>query len=138
MLEVKNLHVSYGQSEVIHGIDFTANKNETLAIMGRNGMGKTTLFKSLIGILGAGKGSINVNGEDVTSQETYQRVESGIAYVPQGRMIFPTLSVQENIETGMEVSKLKKIPDEIFALFPVLYEMRHRKGGNLSGVPLKL
>ncbi len=133
MLEVSDLHVSYGQSEVIHGISFEAKKNETLAIMGRNGMGKTTLFKSLIGILEAGKGSIKIDGEDVTSNESYQRVENGIAYVPQGRMIFSTLTVQENIETGMEVSGLKKIPDDIFALFPVLHEMRHRKGGNLSG-----
>ena len=133
MLEVSDLHVSYGQSEVIHGINFQAEKNETLAIMGRNGMGKTTLFKSLIGILEVGKGSIKVDGKDVTSNESYQRVENGIAYVPQGRMIFPTLTVQENIETGMEVSGLKRIPDDIYALFPVLQEMRHRKGGNLSG-----
>ncbi|MBI1425130.1 MAG: urea ABC transporter ATP-binding subunit UrtE [Gammaproteobacteria bacterium] len=133
MLEVADLHVSYGQSEVIHGISFTARKNETLAIMGRNGMGKTTLFKSLIGILSAGKGSIKVDDKDVTKSESYQRVESGIAYVPQGRMIFPTLTVEDNIKTGMVVSKLETIPDDIFALFPVLFDMRHRKGGNLSG-----
>lgn len=133
MLEVEDLHVSYGQSEVIHGVSFAAKKNETLAIMGRNGMGKTTLFKSLIGILEAGKGSIKVDGEDVTANESYQRVANGIAYVPQGRMIFSNLTVKENIETGMEVSGLKQIPDDIFSLFPVLHEMRHRKGGNLSG-----
>lgn len=133
MLEVSDLHVSYGQSEVIHGISFEAKKNETLAIMGRNGMGKTTLFKSLIGILETGQGSIKVDGEDVTHFESHQRVGSGIAYVPQGRMIFPTLSVQENIETGMQVSGLKRVPEDIYALFPVLFDMRHRKGGNLSG-----
>ncbi len=133
MLEVSGLHVSYGQSEVIHGVDITVSKNETLAIMGRNGMGKTTLFKSLIGVLPTTDGSIKIDGEEVTGKESFQRVASGIAYVPQGRMIFPSLTVQENIETGMEVSKLKRIPDEIFALFPVLHEMRHRKGGNLSG-----
>lgn len=133
MLNVSNLKVAYGQSEVIHGLDFTVPKNETLAIMGRNGMGKTTLFKSLIGILPSIDGEISVDGVKVTNSEPYQRVENGIAYVPQGRMIFPNLTVQENIETGMEVSKLKKIPDDIYALFPVLHEMRHRKGGNLSG-----
>ena len=133
MLSVANLKVAYGQSEVIHGLDFSVPKNETLAIMGRNGMGKTTLFKSLIGILPAREGEIIVDGVNVTQNEPYQRVENGIAYVPQGRMIFPNLTVQENIETGMEVSKLKKIPDDIYALFPVLREMRHRKGGNLSG-----
>ena len=133
MLNVSDLHVSYGQSEVIHGINFTANKNETLAIMGRNGMGKTTLFKSLMGILPLGKGSITLDGDEVGGKESYQRVNSGIAYVPQGRMIFPTLTVQENIETGLEKSKDKRIPDDIFALFPVLWDMRKRKGGNLSG-----
>lgn len=133
MLSVSNLKVSYGQSEVIHGLDFTVPKNQTLAIMGRNGMGKTTLFKSLIGILPTTDGQIQVDGVDVTNSESYQRVENGIAYVPQGRMIFPALTVQENIETGMEVSKLKNIPDEIYALFPVLRDMRNRKGGNLSG-----
>lgn len=133
MLEVTDLHVNYGQSEVIHGISFSAKKNETLAIMGRNGMGKTTLFKSLIGILDARKGSISIDGKDVTANESYQRVENGIAYVPQGRMIFSTLTVKENIETGMGVSGLEEIPDDIYALFPVLFDMRHRKGGNLSG-----
>ena len=133
MLEVENLHVSYGQSEVIHGVNFEARKNETLAIMGRNGMGKTTLFKSLIGLLGSGEGSIKIDGTDVTNKESYQRVANGIAYVPQGRMIFPTLTVKENIETGMGVSGLKEVPEDIYALFPVLLEMRHRKGGNLSG-----
>jgi urea transport system ATP-binding protein len=133
MLNVSDLHVSYGQSEVIHGINFTAKKNETLAIMGRNGMGKTTLFKSLMGILPLGEGSITLDGDEVGGKESYQRVNSGIAYVPQGRMIFPTLTVQENIETGLEKSKDKRIPDDIFALFPVLWDMRKRKGGNLSG-----
>lgn len=133
MLEVSNLKVCYGQSEVISDLNFTVPKNETLAIMGRNGMGKTTLFKSLIGILPPASGEIKIDGIDITNCESYQRVENGVAYVPQGRMIFPNLTVQENIETGMEVSKLKKIPDDIYALFPVLREMRHRKGGNLSG-----
>ena len=133
MLSVSNLKVAYGQSEVIQDLSFTVPKNETLAIMGRNGMGKTTLFKSLIGILPSAGGDISIDGTNVTKCEPYQRVENGIAYVPQGRMIFPNLTVQENIETGMDVSKLKTIPDDIYALFPVLREMRHRKGGNLSG-----
>ncbi|MBQ1762110.1 MAG: urea ABC transporter ATP-binding subunit UrtE [Aquincola sp.] len=133
MLNVHNLHVAYGQSEALHGIDFSAKRNETVAIMGRNGMGKTTLFKSLIGILPARGGSIEVDGQDVTRLESYQRVAKGIAYVPQGRMIFPTLTVTENIRTGLENAASQRIPDEIYALFPVLFEMRNRKGGNLSG-----
>ena len=117
----------------LHGITFNANKNETVAIMGRNGMGKSTLFKSLIGALPIKSGSIKIDDFEISSDESYQRVERGIAYVPQGRMIFPTLTVLENIETGMEFSKSKVVPDEIYALFPVLYDMRSRKGGNLSG-----
>lgn len=133
MLEVSKLSVSYGESEVIHGVDLTASKNETIAVMGRNGMGKTTLFKSLIGVLPVGGGSIKVDGVDVTKMIPSQRVANGIAYVPQGRMIFPSMTVLENIQTGLETVKDKTIPDEIFALFPVLFDMRQRKGGNLSG-----
>ena len=133
MLEVNDLHVAYGQSEALHGISFSAARNETVAIMGRNGMGKTTLFKSLIGILGSKSGSIKVDSNDVTGDESHRRVAKGIAYVPQGRMIFPTLTVLENIETGMTHTKNKLVPEEIYALFPVLWDMRRRRGGNLSG-----
>jgi urea transport system ATP-binding protein len=133
MLNVTNLHVSYGQSEALHGLSFSAKKNETVAIMGRNGMGKTTLFKSLIGVLPLKKGTITVDDDDISTDESYRRVAKGVAYVPQGRMIFPTLTVEENILTGLENAKHKQIPDEVFTLFPVLFEMRKRKGGNLSG-----
>lgn len=133
MLSVKDLYVAYGQSEALHGINLEAGKQETVAIMGRNGMGKTTFFKSLIGLLPTKSGSIIVDGQEVTRDESYRRVAKGIAYVPQGRMIFPTLTVEENIQTGLENDKNKVIPDEIYALFPVLWDMRRRKGGNLSG-----
>lgn len=133
MFEIENLQVSYGQSQVIHGLNFTANKNETLAIMGRNGMGKTTLFKSLMGILPSKATKAVVDGESLVGDDSYQRVAKGLAYVPQGRMIFPSMTVQENIETGLEKSKTREIPEDIYALFPVLYDMRKRKGGNLSG-----
>jgi urea transport system ATP-binding protein len=133
MIEIENLQVSYGQSQVIHGINFTAQKNETLAIMGRNGMGKTTLFKSLMGILPSKASKATVDGVSLVGADSYQRVHKGLAYVPQGRWIFPSMTVQENIETGLEKSKTKEIPEDIYALFPVLWEMRKRKGGNLSG-----
>ena len=133
MFEIENLQVSYGQSQVIHGLNFKAEKNETLAIMGRNGMGKTTLFKSLMGILPSKSSKAVVDGENLQGADSYERVAKGLAYVPQGRMIFPSMTVQENIETGLEKSKTREIPEDIFALFPVLYDMRHRKGGNLSG-----
>jgi urea transport system ATP-binding protein len=133
MLQVKNLVVAYGQSEALHGISFEGKENEAVAIMGRNGMGKTTLFKSLMGVLPSKSGQVVVHGKDVSGDESFRRVAKGIAYVPQGRMIFPTLTVEENIQTGMENAKSKRIPDDIYALFPVLWEMRRRKGGNLSG-----
>jgi len=133
MLIVDDIHTNYGQSEALHGISFSAKANETVAIMGRNGMGKTTLFKSLMGVLPIRAGRITIDGQDVSKDESYKRVAKGIAYVPQGRMIFPTLTVTENIQTGLENAKAKRIPDEIYALFPVLFDMRNRKGGNLSG-----
>jgi urea transport system ATP-binding protein len=133
MLNVKDITVAYGQSEALHGVSFEGRKNETVAVMGRNGMGKTTLFKSLMGILPLKSGRIEVNGHDVSNDESYRRVAKGIAYVPQGRMIFPTLTVEENIQTGLENAVVKKVPEDIYALFPVLWEMRRRKGGNLSG-----
>ena len=133
MLKVTDLFVAYGQSEALHGISFEGHKNETVAIMGRNGMGKTTLFKSLMGVLPVKSGSIEVAGSEVSKEESFRRVAKGIAYVPQGRMIFPTLTVEENIQTGLENAKVKAVPDEIYALFPVLFGMRSRKAGNLSG-----
>jgi urea transport system ATP-binding protein len=133
MLQVTDLFVAYGQSEALHGISFEGARNETVAIMGRNGMGKTTLFKSLMGVLPARSGSIRVDGGEVSKDESFRRVAKGIAYVPQGRMIFPALTVEENIRTGLENSRTRRIPDEIYALFPVLFDMKRRKGGNLSG-----
>ncbi|TWG81142.1 urea transport system ATP-binding protein [Cupriavidus gilardii J11] len=133
MLAVRDLYVAYGQSEALHGISFEAGRSETVAILGRNGMGKTTLFKSLMGVLPTKGGHIEVGGQDITGDESFRRVAKGLAYVPQGRMIFPTLTVEENIETGLENSRTRKVPEDIYALFPVLWDMRRRKGGNLSG-----
>lgn len=133
MFEVKNLTVAYGQSEVIRGLGFSAQHNETVAIMGRNGMGKTTLFKSMIGILPNMGGEIYLDGVEISTMDSYLRVANGVGYVPQGRMIFPNLTVEENISTGLSNGANAHIPDDIYALFPVLFEMRRRKGGNLSG-----
>ena len=97
MLAVDNLKVSYGESEVIHGLDFEVKPNEIVAIMGRNGMGKTTLMKSLMGVVQPSAGHIRIGDTEVTNLESYQRVANGLAYVPQGRMIFSTMTVKENI-----------------------------------------
>jgi urea transport system ATP-binding protein len=110
-----------------------AMANETIAIMGRNGMGKTTLFKSLMGVLPIKSGQHQGRRQGRVARRELQARAKGIAYVPQGRMIFPTLTVEENIQTGLENSKSRHIPEEIYALFPVLWDMKRRKGGNLSG-----
>jgi urea transport system ATP-binding protein len=133
MLSVENFAVSYGQSQIISDMSFSVKPKETLAIMGRNGMGKTTLFKALMGVIPSKQGKVSVGDREVGGMPSYQRVANGIAYVPQGRMIFPTLTVLENIETGLETTKDKRVSDDIYALFPVLFDMRKRKGGNLSG-----
>ncbi len=133
MLKVTDLQAAYGQSEVLHAVSFDAKANEAIAIMGRNGMGKTTLFKTLIGLMPVAGGRIEMGDVDLTRLESHQRVAAGVAYVPQGRMIFPTLTVEENIQTGLEFARERKVPEEIYALFPVLWDMRRRRGGNLSG-----
>jgi urea transport system ATP-binding protein len=133
MFNVTSLASGYGQSEVIHDINLKVEKQEIVAVMGRNGMGKTTLFKTLMGILPMRHGSITVDGRELAGMESHQRVASGVAYVPQGRMIFPSMTVLENIQTGLPAAAGGKVPDELFALFPVLYDMRSRRGGNLSG-----
>ncbi|KZM51868.1 urea ABC transporter ATP-binding subunit UrtE [Labrenzia sp. OB1] len=133
MLNVAHYHVAYGQSEVLHGLDFTVSPGEIIAIMGRNGMGKTTLMKSLMGIVPTSNGNAAVDGIDITTLKSYERVARGIAYVPQGRMIFPTMTVEENIETGLTISGRSKVPGDIYELFPVLLDMKSRRGGNLSG-----
>lgn len=133
MLNVSDLHVAYGQSEVLHGLSFDVKPNEIVAIMGRNGMGKTTLMKSLMGIVPTKSGAVSVGDTDVTNLKSYERVADGIAYVPQGRMVFSTMTVQENIETGLTVTGESSVPGDIYELFPVLLEMKGRRAGNLSG-----
>ena len=133
MLAIDNLNVFYGESHVLHDLQFDLAAGETVAVMGRNGMGKTTLLKSLIGMIPARTGKITLGGRELAGTKSYERVAAGFGYVPQGRMIFPYLSVEENILTGMERVKKAKVPDYIFESFPVLWEMRARRGGNLSG-----
>src|SRR5881398_834872 len=133
MLAISDLHVAYGQSEVLHGLNVSVAPNEIVAIMGRNGMGKTTLMKSLMGILPTKSGSVSMEGAELSTLPSYERVAKGLAYVPQGRMIFSTMTVKENIETGLVVSGGSEVPGDIYELFPVLLEMKDRRGGNLSG-----
>ena len=133
MLQVKNLSAAYGQSEVLHGIDFEVQPGEIVALVGRNGMGKSTLMKSLIGVMPARSGQITVDGVNLTALPSHRRVANGLAYVPQGRQIFGTMTVKENIETGRVVTGKGDVPLEIYSLFPILQEFAKRRGGNLSG-----
>ncbi|MDF1803322.1 urea ABC transporter ATP-binding subunit UrtE [Thalassovita sp.] len=133
MLNISELRSAYGESEVLHGLDLNVAPGEIVAIMGRNGMGKTTLMKTLMGIVPAKSGQVAVEGAKVTDMKPYQRVANGIAYVPQGRMIFSSMTVQENVETGLTSTGEKSVPEDIYELFPVLLEMKNRRGGNLSG-----
>jgi urea transport system ATP-binding protein len=133
MFEVRNLSAAYGQSEVLHGIDLSVARGEIVALVGRNGMGKSTLMKSLIGVMPAHSGQITVDGVNLTALPSHRRVANGLAYVPQGRQIFGTMTVKENIETGLVVTGKSDVPNEIYDLFPILKDFERRRGGNLSG-----
>jgi len=133
VLSVKNLNVFYGESHVVRDVSFDVEPGETVAIMGRNGMGKSTLLKAIIGLLRGRSGSVWLTGRDLSAAETFDRVAAGMGYVPQGRMIFPYLTVEENILAGMETVADKTIPQYVYDVFPVLKDMKDRKGGNLSG-----
>ena len=133
MLDVDNLNVAYGESQVVRDVSFHVGARESLAIMGRNGMGKTTVLKALIGMLPTRSGRIRLVGVDLTGTASHRRVRAGMAFVPQGRMIFPFLTVEENILAGAESSGRREVPEDLYRAFPVLKEMKARKGGNLSG-----
>lgn len=133
MLTVSNLNVRYGDSRVIHDVSFSVSDNAAVAVVGRNGMGKSTLLKSLIGMIPVASGSIQLDGAELSTLPSFRRVQAGMAYVPQGRMIFPLLSVSENILSGLETGRYDRVPDFIFDFFPVLQQMADRKAGNLSG-----
>ena len=135
-LETKQLTVSYGECRILNNLEFALREGTITAIMGRNGVGKTTLLKSLIGLLSPNSGEIILEGESVTHLSADKRARKGIAYVPQGREIFPNLTVYENLLIGMEVLSKDKVllpDDEVYDLFPVLSRMGKRLGGNLSG-----
>jgi urea transport system ATP-binding protein len=133
MLNIKNYHVAYGQSRIIENLNLQVKENEIVALIGRNGMGKTTLMKSLIGMIPAQAGQVLFQGQDISRDKSYQRVRRGIGYVPQGRMVFSTMTVEENIKTGLSSREKGKIPAMLYSIFPVLEEMKNRLAGNLSG-----
>ncbi|CRY19296.1 putative ABC transport ATP-binding subunit [Yersinia enterocolitica] len=136
MLQVNELDQYYGGSHILRGLSFEAAIGEVICLLGRNGVGKTTLLKCLMGLVPVKNGTISWEGKDISHQSPHQRVKGGIAYVPQGREIFPRLTVEENILLGLSRfsgSQSQVVPEHIYQLFPVLQEMKHRRGGDLSG-----
>lgn len=134
MLKIKAMDSYYGESRVIENLSFDVPKGKIVGLIGRNGVGKSTTLKSIMGIVKTPKGEIQFNGENITKKPVYERVKKGIGYVPQGRDIFPQMTVQENLELGLQPLGGKgKIPDYLYDLFPILPKFAKRKGGDLSG-----
>lgn len=134
MLKVDSLNQYYGGSHILRNLSFEAPAGKVTALLGRNGVGKTTLLKCLMGLLPAASGTIGFEGHDLTRAASHERVRAGIGYVPQGREIFPRLSVQENLEMGLATRpRGSDLPPRIFEMFPVLKQMLRRRGGDLSG-----
>ena len=132
MLVAQHLDVAYGESHVTRNVSFEVAPGETLAVMGRTGMGKTTLFKALIGMLPLRGGSGRIGDTYLSGLRSHERVRAGLCYVPQGRMVFSQLTVEENIGAGMAQDSRGAVPEWILDVFPVLRDMRARKAGNLS------
>ncbi len=135
MLEVDHVDLHYGAAIALRQVSLTARVGAVTCLLGRNGVGKTSLLRAIVGAHPITRGTIRWEGADITKLPTYERARRGIAWVPQGRDIFPLLTVRENLETGFAVLPRgrRKVPDEIFALFPVLQTMLRRRGGDLSG-----
>ncbi|MEX6049317.1 urea ABC transporter ATP-binding subunit UrtE [Enterobacter hormaechei] len=136
MLQVCELNQYYGGSHILRGVSFEAVVGEVTCLLGRNGVGKTTLLRCLMGLIPVKAGEVVWQGKTITHSKPHQRVQSGVAYVPQGREIFPRLTVEENLLMGLtrfSAGNARSVPEEIWQLFPVLKEMKHRRGGDLSG-----
>lgn len=137
MLKISQLNVYYGESHILRNVDLSVPPGQMICLIGRNGVGKTTLLKTIMGLLSPRSGTINLNAELINSKSPDQRAKMGIGYVPQGREIIPRLTVRENLLLGLEArqkqSRKAEISEEVFSLFPVLKTMLSRMGGDLSG-----
>ena len=134
MLKITGMDSYYGESRVIDGLDLNVEKGRITCLIGRNGVGKSTTLKSIMGIVKTPSGSIVLDGQEIIKMKTYDRAKLGIGYVPQGRDIFSQMTVQENLELGLQAIGGKgKVPDYIYELFPILPKFAKRKGGDLSG-----
>ncbi|MCY4500326.1 MAG: urea ABC transporter ATP-binding subunit UrtE [Alphaproteobacteria bacterium] len=135
MLTVRDADLYYGASQALKGVSLTARKGEVTCLLGRNGVGKTSLIRGLVGHVPLRRGSVEWEGAEISRLTTAERARAGIALVPQGREVFPLLTVEENLKTGLGMLPRaeRTVPEEIFALFPVLRDMLRRRGGDLSG-----
>jgi len=134
MLAVTSLNQYYGGSHILRDVSFELPSGKVTALLGRNGVGKTTLLRTLMGLVPSKSGKVIFDGRDLTHAAPYERARSGIGYVPQGREIFPRLTVAENLEMGLATRpRGASLPERVFAMFPVLKQMLHRRGGDLSG-----
>jgi urea transport system ATP-binding protein len=134
LLRVEGLNQYYGGSHILRGVGFEARLGEVTVVLGRNGVGKTTLLKSLMGVVPVKAGSVQLEGQDIARATPYERVRRGVGYVPQGREIFGRLTVEDNLRMGLAIKPGgTPIPTELFELFPVLKQMLQRRGGDLSG-----
>ncbi|MBB1160516.1 urea ABC transporter ATP-binding subunit UrtE [Aquariibacter albus] len=133
MLQIESVHQYYGGSHILRDVSFTVPTGQVTTLLGRNGVGKTTLLRCLTGVLPIRSGAIRFDGQDITKLKPWERARRGIACVPQGREIFPRLTVAENLAMGLANGALKQVPERVFELFPVLKSMLHRRGGDLSG-----
>jgi urea transport system ATP-binding protein len=134
MLNIQSIHQYYGGSHTLRGLNLHIRKGALTVLLGRNGVGKTTLLKSILGQVQLKSGEILLDGEAIQNLPSHERIHSGIGYVPQGREIFPRLTVEENLMVGAASRKsVRAVPEQIYALFPVLKQMRTRNGGDLSG-----
>ena len=135
MLEIRDLTLHYGGSQILHGVSLEAQRGEVTCVMGTNGVGKTSLMKAISGTHHRSGGAITFDGQTLAKLPAHKLAQRGIGYVPQGRMIFPLLTVRENLETGLACLPPadRKVPERIFEMFPVLREMERRRGGDLSG-----
>ncbi|MGV3495003.1 MAG: urea ABC transporter ATP-binding subunit UrtE, partial [Ramlibacter sp.] len=134
MLEIRNVNQYYGGSHILRDVSLQAKPGEVTVVLGRNGVGKTTLLKALMGLVPVKTGTIAFEGRPIQRMTPYERARAGIGFVPQGREIFARLTVEENLRMGLACRKAgTPVPAELFALFPVLAQMLHRRGGDLSG-----